>query len=194
MDTTRAQDLSQLTSARLADLSRVDLGGLITDATLELARRSPVEAISMLAAAAMPYVGRALETAEGWGSWAVTECPALLIAPTPGVSLPAAAHTMHGIREDVPGQSWKALYDATWPSYRNWYLHEGEARRPDLATARSQLARFMPELLPTWETLVSLTGGNELAARMLTMWDTPAFLPACSQAVLSGEQRALVRN
>jgi len=101
---------------------------------------------------------------------------------------------MHGIREDVPGQRWKALYDATWPSYRSWYLQESEEKRPDLATARSQLARFMPELLPTWEKLVSLTGGDELAARMLTMWDTPAFLPGCSQAVLPGEQRALVRN
>ncbi len=101
---------------------------------------------------------------------------------------------MHGIAEDVPGRRWKALYDATWPSYRSWYLQDGEARRPDLETARAQLARHMPELLPTWERLVSLTGGDELAARMLTMWDAPAFLPACSQAVLSGEERALVRN
>ena len=101
---------------------------------------------------------------------------------------------MHGIREDVPGPRWKALYDATWPSYRNWYLQDGEAQRPDLDSARSQLARHMPELMPTWEKLVSLIGGDELAARMLTMSDTPAFLPGCSQAVLPGEQRALVRN
>lgn len=193
MDTTRAQDLSQRTPATLGDMPRVDLGRLITDAMLELARRSPVEATRVLAAGAVPYLGRVLAAVESWGSWAVTDWSAYSIAPTPGTS-PVAAHTLHGIREDVPGPSWKALYDATWPSYRDWYLQEGEEKRPGLATARSQLARFMPELLPTWERLVSLTGDDELAARMLTMWDAPAFLPGCSQAVLPGEQRALVRN
>ena len=106
----------------------------------------------------------------------------------------ALTHTMYGIREATPGPRWKALFDATWPAYRAWYLQDGEARRPGLAPARDRLARHMPELVPTWERLVALTGGDRLAARMLTMWDTPAFLPGCSQAVLTGEQPALVRN
>ncbi|MGZ6936641.1 MAG: hypothetical protein ACXVGJ_04860 [Oryzihumus sp.] len=29
---------------------------------------------------------------------------------------------------------------------------------------------------------------------MLTQWDLPAFLPGCSQAVVTGESPALVRN
>ncbi|MET0864469.1 MAG: C45 family peptidase, partial [Nakamurella sp.] len=33
-----------------------------------------------------------------------------------------------------------------------------------------------------------------VAARMLTMWNAPAFLPACSQAVLTGPAPALCRN
>ena len=56
------------------------------------------------------------------------------------------------------------------------------------------LARHMPELLPTYRRLVDLTGGDETAARMLTMWNMPAFLPSCSQAVLTGPEPVLCRN
>jgi predicted choloylglycine hydrolase len=52
----------------------------------------------------------------------------------------------------------------------------------------------MPELAPTWERLVDLVDADETAARMLTLWNPPAFLPACSQAVLPGEPPLLVRN
>jgi predicted choloylglycine hydrolase len=101
---------------------------------------------------------------------------------------------MYGINEAIPGPRWKALFDATWPSYRAWYLQDGVERRPGLTTARAMLVRHMPELVATWEALVELTGKDEVAARMLTMWDTPAFLPGCSQAVLTGEHPGLVRN
>jgi predicted choloylglycine hydrolase len=101
---------------------------------------------------------------------------------------------MYGINEAAPGPRWKALFDATWPGYRAWYLQDGEERRPELATARAMLMRHMPELVSTWEALVALTGRDEMAARMLTMWDTPAFLPGCSQAVLTGKHPGLVRN
>jgi predicted choloylglycine hydrolase len=100
--------------------------------------------------------------------------------------------TVYGINEPIPGPRWQALFDATWPGYRAWYLSHGE--RPDLPTATRMLARHMPELMPTYQRLVELTGGDELAARMLTLWDAPAFAPACSQAVLSGPDPALCRN
>ncbi len=102
--------------------------------------------------------------------------------------------TVYGINEPTPGWRWKALFDATWPAYRAWYLSEGEAARPDLATATAQLARHMPELMPTYRRLVELAGGDDVAARMLTMWNAPAFLPACSQAVVTGPTPALCRN
>jgi len=86
------------------------------------------------------------------------------------------------------------LFDATWPAYQAWYLSEGDDARPDLATASAMLAKHMPELLPTYRRLVELTGGDEVAARMLTMWNAPAFLPACSQAALTGPAPALCRN
>lgn len=102
--------------------------------------------------------------------------------------------TMFGIREKKPGPRWKALFDATWPAYRAWYLQDGANTRPDLATARARLTRHMPELVATWEAMVALTGGDEVAARMLTMWDPPAFAPGCSQAAHVGRDPIMVRN
>ncbi|HEY4993609.1 MAG TPA: C45 family peptidase [Nakamurella sp.] len=102
--------------------------------------------------------------------------------------------TVYGINEPTPGPRWQALFDATWPAYRSWYLAEGDRARPDLGTGSRMLARHMPELVPTHDRLVELAGGDEVAARMLTLWDAPAFLPACSQAVLTGPAPALCRN
>ena len=118
-------------------------------------------------------------------------------APQPWGQTPPAATfpmTLHGLREATPGPRWQALFEATWPAYRAWYLQEGDRARPDLDTARSRLTRHMPELVGTWETLVELSGGDETAARMLTQWDLPRFLPGCSQAVVAGPSPLLVRN
>ncbi len=52
----------------------------------------------------------------------------------------------------------------------------------------------MPELIPTWESLVELTGADPTTAAMLTQWNMPAFAPACSQAVSTAGARALIRN
>ena len=102
--------------------------------------------------------------------------------------------TVYGINESTPGPAWKALFDVTWPAYRAWYLADTASSRPDLATAMAMLARHMPELLPTYRHLVALAGNDEVAARMLTLWDAPPFLPACSQAVLTAPEPVLCRN
>ena len=102
--------------------------------------------------------------------------------------------TVFGINEPTPGPRWRSLFDATWPAYRAWYLGRGDAARPDLDTASAMLARHMPELVQTHENLVGLTGGDETAARMLTLWNAPAFLPGCAQAALTGPTPALCRN
>lgn len=114
--------------------------------------------------------------------------------PTSGHRPFPGSTTFHGIREATPGPQWRSLFEATWPSYRAWYLRDGDLARPRLDVARRSLAAHMPELVPTWERLVELTGGDETAARMLTLWNPPAFLPGCSQAVLTGDTPALVRN
>ncbi len=49
----------------------------------------------------------------------------------------------------------------------------------------------MPELVETWERMVALAGGGDLAARMLALYDPPPLMAGCSQAVIGG---VLVRN
>src|SRR6478672_6535243 len=66
--------------------------------------------------------------------------------------------TVYGINEPTPGPRWQSLFEATWPGYRGWYLSHGDAARPDLPTASRMLASHMPELLPTYQRLVELTG------------------------------------
>lgn len=102
--------------------------------------------------------------------------------------------TMYGIREDTPGTRWQLLFESTWPAYRRWYACEGLDRRPDLATCTEALRRHMPELVPTWKQLAALAGDDELAARMLSLWDPPAFEPGCAQLALQHPQRVLIRN
>ena len=105
--------------------------------------------------------------------------------------------TVYGIREPTPGPRWQALFAATWSGYRQWYLQRDVRPRPDLQLAQRMLATHMPELVPTYERMVELAeqiGADEVAARLLTLWDPPRFLPGCSQAVLTGPPTVLCRN
>ncbi len=105
---------------------------------------------------------------------------------------------LYAYREDRPAQRWRAVYDATWPQYRSWYLRPGTGRRPTVSDAEKALLRHMPELHPTWQRLVAMTGGEATTASMLTHWNMPAFAPACSQVVVGAGTgsgaRALIRN
>lgn len=56
------------------------------------------------------------------------------------------------------------------------------------------MQEHLPELVPLWERLVALSGGDPLAARLLTMWRMPAFIAGCTQAVIPGLEPILVRN
>ena len=99
------------------------------------------------------------------------------------------------IEEREPGERWQAAYGTMWPAYRGWYLKEGEAARPGLATCRQMLREHMPELLPTYERLVELAEGDELAARFLSLYRPPGFVVGCSQAAWTRDGApVLVRN
>jgi predicted choloylglycine hydrolase len=98
------------------------------------------------------------------------------------------------VRALEPGRAWKERFDAMWPGYRAWYLQEGEGARPDLAACTEALARHMPELVPTHERLVALAGGDELAARMLSLYRPPGFVVGCSQGAWTRGEPMLVRN
>jgi len=54
----------------------------------------------------------------------------------------------------------------------------------------------MPEFVASWERLVELAGGDDLAARCLSLWCPPAFITGCSQAAWTreGSDPVLVRN
>ena len=104
-------------------------------------------------------------------------------------------------RGDVPGgrrgPARAALleqFERTWPAYRAWYLRDGEAPRPSYVQCRRMLREHLPELLPTWERLVELVGGGDLEARFLSLYDPPAFLSGCTQALWTHRTPALVRN
>ncbi len=98
------------------------------------------------------------------------------------------------VRELEPGVNWQAHFNAMWPTYSAWYLRDGASARPDLATCRQMLAHHMPELVATYERLVELAGGGELAARMLSLYRPPGFIVGCSQGAWTRDGPVLVRN
>jgi predicted choloylglycine hydrolase len=103
--------------------------------------------------------------------------------------------TFEAFSEARPGAKWQALFQRYWPAYRQWFLARGGASGPDLETARARLREYMPELSGTYDRLVELSGGDELAARFLTCYRPPTYLVSCSQAALSKPgHNILVRN
>lgn len=98
------------------------------------------------------------------------------------------------IDESAPGEKWRRLYERFLPAYREWFLREGDAARPTYRQTVSALREHMPELVETYEALVDLAGGGDLAARLLGMYRPTPYLAACSQAVIHRDQAALVRN
>ena len=102
--------------------------------------------------------------------------------------------TFHAVSEPQPGERWQRRFEELWPGYRAWFLRDGDAARPSYAVARAMLATHMPELVPTWERLVDLAGGGDLAARMLSLYGSPPLVSGCSQAVFTSPEPVLVRN
>lgn len=100
----------------------------------------------------------------------------------------------HAVAEPQPGPRLQARFEATWPAYRRWYLRDGDAARPSYAVVRRALHEHMPELVPSWERIVELAGGGDVAARMLSLYDPPPLVTGCSQAVFARPDPVLVRN
>jgi predicted choloylglycine hydrolase len=108
--------------------------------------------------------------------------------PTPGEL------EFEAIEELQPGEQWRERFEAMWPTYRAWYLQEGDAARPSYAACRRALAEHMPELRPTYERLAELAGGGDLAARLLSLYRPPGFIVGCSQGAWTRGEPLLVRN
>ena len=103
-----------------------------------------------------------------------------------------------GIDEDTPGPRWSALHRETWDAYRAWWVGaDGGRERPARAAAEAALHHHMPELAEVHAQLVALAGGDDTAAAMLTLWNPPPFIVACSQVVVpdrEGGEPVLLRN
>jgi len=103
--------------------------------------------------------------------------------------------TFRSVEELDLGPVWAGVFETLWPHYREWFLRDGEAERPSYATSVRMLRAHLPELLPTYERLVDLAGGGDLAARMLSLYKPPPYLAACSQGVWTrAGGPVLVRN
>ncbi|MBI1357747.1 MAG: hypothetical protein GC160_25700 [Acidobacteria bacterium] len=95
---------------------------------------------------------------------------------------------------EKPDSRWQSLFGEYWPAYRAWFLKEGDGARPGLGECREALEAHMPELVPVWRELARLAGGDEVAARMLSLYRPPAYIFGCSQAVWSRDEPFLIRN
>ncbi len=102
--------------------------------------------------------------------------------------------TFQMVSEAEPGGRLKECFGRLWPAYHKWFVKEGiEARQTYLGGLRA-LRQHMPELVPTYETVVELVGGTDLQARFLSFYCPPAYLSGCSQAVWPGDEPMMVRN
>lgn len=98
------------------------------------------------------------------------------------------------VQEAQAGEKWLAHYQAALPSYRSWFASEGEIKRPTLAQCRHALRSHMPELLPWWENLLTLTQASDADARLLSFYCPAVTSSGCSQAVWTRYTPTLVRN
>lgn len=98
------------------------------------------------------------------------------------------------IREDKPGPKWQSLFKSFWPNYKEWFLREGYRARPGYMTSLKKLGQHMPELMPIYRQLTELAGGEDLAARFLSLYCPPPYVSGCSQAVWTRNDPFLIRN
>ena len=92
--------------------------------------------------------------------------------------------------------SFKNIFNVHWPAYKAWY----QAKLTDagnskiLKQAESQLANYMPEMLPIYENLREVSNDCPVAAHFFTGYQPPAYLVNCSQAILIDDEPMLIRN
>ena len=98
---------------------------------------------------------------------------------------------VRSIIESQPGEKLAPVFEAYWPSYRRWMR-----RSPNVPADAcvERLQESMPELMPTFETLLEACGSSDEAARFLTLYDPPQLVRACSQLIIDDDGPVLVRT
>ncbi|MEB2777401.1 C45 family peptidase [Algoriphagus sp. D3-2-R+10] len=94
----------------------------------------------------------------------------------------------------TPGLKWQKLFNTHWAAYRTWFISKEASNAADLKTSQAALKKYMPEMWPTYKRLCKLAKADDVAARFLTGFQPPAYIGACSQAILPGDGLKLVRN
>jgi predicted choloylglycine hydrolase len=95
---------------------------------------------------------------------------------------------------DVPGVKWKQLFDSYWPAYHAWLHSKDPFYVSDLQTSQEALKKYMPKMWPIYKHFCKLTNGDPIVAQFLTGYQPPAYISACSQAVITKSAVQLVRN
>jgi predicted choloylglycine hydrolase len=98
------------------------------------------------------------------------------------------------IDENYPGDKWVNYYQNVKDGYLDWFLKEGSVKRPKLSECRTALEKYMPEFVPLWEHLTSITKASDDEARMLSMYCPSTYKRGCSQAAWTRYSPVLVRN
>lgn len=94
----------------------------------------------------------------------------------------------------LPGKKWQKFYNTHCKSYRAWLNKKGNVYEADLETSQAALREYMPEMWPTYQRLCELAKADHVMAKFLTGFQPPAYISACSNAVLTGDEIQLVRN
>lgn len=99
------------------------------------------------------------------------------------------------VAEPLPGPKWAARWNRSWPAYAAWFIARGGDQEPSRKKCRDALKRYMPELVATYDRLVTVAGGSDRAARFLSTWCPPTYLGGCSLAAVARKNDVrLVRN
>lgn len=98
------------------------------------------------------------------------------------------------INEKKVGPKWLSFYEESRESYRHWFLKEGELGRPSYMRCKNALLKYMPELVPFWENLLSLTKADDIDSRLLSFFCPTPYVSGCSQAVWQRYNPVLIRN
>lgn len=94
----------------------------------------------------------------------------------------------------APGPEVAEQFRLAWPSYRRWFLHDGEEARPSYADSRDAVRAWMPEIYDDYRAYVDAVGGGDLEARFLSHWCPPPLVTACSIAMIDMPEPLMVRN
>ncbi|MEN2282105.1 C45 family peptidase [Algoriphagus sp. SE2] len=96
------------------------------------------------------------------------------------------------ISEPIADYKWRKLFYERWPAYKTW-LNSSKSII-DYKTSLEALKNYMPEMVPIHENLCNMVSADEHARTFLTGFQPPAYFSACSQAVSTLGNIALIRN